>query len=385
VSDSEHRDARAADRAPVVGLQGGMTDTRGAPSSGAPRFRLRASIEAFFASDGDVYLLRGGGADEHVVRRPTGFERRLLEQLAREGLEVAPGSAEEQAIAPLAAAGAVVRERPTASLGTVDAERFARQLPYLEDFGDPIAAQRRLRGSSIAIVGCGGLGTWALGALASVGVGRFVLVDDDVVELSNLNRQILYRADAVGQRKVDLAAAWLAAFDPSVEVVTRRLRVAGRTDLEGALRGCDALVLTADWPPYELVRWANQACLSLGVPFITAGQQPPVLKVGPTYLPGRGACFSCHERQLRRDYPLYEELADQRRRHPPPATTLGPASGVIGALLALEMLHLLVGHWPLATHDRVLVFDMRTLTGRWEQIDRDPDCGCCGLQVDRGV
>jgi hypothetical protein len=114
-----------------------------------------------------------------------------LRGLADGGVDVGPASAEAAMIAPLVQAGLAVVEPQLEPLGTVDAQRFARQLPYLEDFGDPVEAQRQLRESSVAILGCGGLGTWTLGALACVGIGRFVLIDDDEVDLSNLNRQIL--------------------------------------------------------------------------------------------------------------------------------------------------------------------------------------------------
>jgi bacteriocin biosynthesis cyclodehydratase domain-containing protein len=235
-----------------------------------------------------------------------------------------------------------------------------------------------LRASRVVVLGCGGLGTWALGAMASVGVGRFVLVDHDTVELSNLNRQILYDQSDLGRPKVAVAAEWLERFDASIEVTTVRHRADGPRDLDDVLPGADALVLVADWPPYDLARWVNEACLAHRVPFITAAQQPPVLKVGPTYIPGRGACLACHESAVRRDFPLYDELAEQRRRDPQPATTLGPASGVVGTLLALEILHLLVATQPPATHGRALLLDMRTLQTRWEDIARDPACAACG-------
>jgi hypothetical protein len=129
-------------------------------------------------------------------------------------------------------------------------------------------------------------------------------------------------------------------------VLTMSHRVEGPADLVAPVDGADALVLVADWPPYDLARWVNEACLARGVPFIAAGQLPPLLKIGPTYMPGRGACLACHERHVRRDFPLYDELAECRRRDPPSATTLGPASGAIGTLLALEVMHLLAGSEP---------------------------------------
>jgi bacteriocin biosynthesis cyclodehydratase domain-containing protein len=344
---------------------------------GAPRFRLRPSVEAFFARSGDVYLLCPGTGEDHVVRAPGDDDRALLGRLAREPVAAPTGSAVAARLAPLIEAGVGVREPESPPLAPQEAQRFDRQLPYLAAFGDPRDVQRRLRASCVVVLGCGGLGTWALGALASVGIGRLVLIDDDAIELSNLNRQILYRARDVGRSKVAMAAEWVRQFDPSIEVVTVAARIKGPEDLVSPVTGSDALVLVADWPPYELARWVNEVCVARGVAFLTAGQQPPLLKVGPTYVPGRGACFACHEHQLRSDFPLYEELAEQRRRDPPAATTLGPASGVIGALLALEVLHLLTGADHVATHDRALLIDMRTLQTRWEGVERDPGCPAC--------
>jgi bacteriocin biosynthesis cyclodehydratase domain-containing protein len=344
---------------------------------GGPRYRLRASIEPFFSSSGDVYLLRPGTRDEHVVRAPSDDDRALLGRLAREPVSVPPGSAIADRIAPLVAAGVVVAEPSSRPLAPAEAERFDRQLPYLAELGDPRDVQRRLRGARVVVLGCGGLGTWALGAMASVGIRRYALVDFDAVELSNLNRQILFAERDLGRPKVTVAAEWLRRFDATIEVETLPQRIEGPADLFGVVAGADALVLVADWPPYDLARWVNEACLQAGVPHVSAGQQPPLLRVGPFYLPRRGACFACHEQAVRRDFPLYDELAERRRRDPPPATTLGPASGIVGTLLALEVMHLIAGAEP-ATRDRALLVDMRTLQTRWESVDRDPACATCG-------
>ncbi len=342
------------------------------------RLKLRAGVEVFPARDGDVYLLRAGGGAEHVIRSPDPADRELLERLAAGPVEAPAGGEAAARLAPLVDAGVVIAVPPSPRLRGPADERFARQLGYLEAFGDPHAVQRRLREARVGILGCGGLGTWALGALACVGVGRLVLIDDDTVELSNLNRQILYRPADLGAAKVDRAAAWVEAFDPAIEVVVRRERIAGPEALAGAIGGCDALLVTADWPPYEITRWANTACVARGVPFLTAGQQPPLVKVGPAYVPGRGPCYACHETQVRRSFPLYEELARHRREQPAEAITLGPASGLIGSLLALEVLHLLAGDEPVATQGRALLIDMRSLDAHWEDVERDPSCPACG-------
>jgi bacteriocin biosynthesis cyclodehydratase domain-containing protein len=342
------------------------------------RYRLRPSVELFSAADGDVYLLRTGGAPTMVVRRPEREDRALLERLVVEAVPAPEGSEQARRLAPLRAAGLLIEERDGPPLAPELAERFDRQLPYFAERADPNAVQRALRDATVAVLGCGGLGTWALAALASLGVGRFVLVDDDTVALHNLNRQVLFGLADVGSAKVDCAARWVGRLDPGIEVLAHRRRVESADDAAAMLAGSDVVVLAADWPPYALGRWVNRACVAAGIPFLTAGQQPPVLKIGPAYVPGRGPCFACHERALAAEFPLYPELAEHRRRHPTAATTLGPASGVVGTLLALEVMHLLIDDRPIATEGRALLIDMRTLEQRWEPVARDPDCLTCG-------
>lgn len=169
----------------------------------------------------------------------------------------------------------------------------------------------------------------------------------------------------------------MRGLDPEIDVWTMRRRVEGEADAAAAIEGADVLVLAADWPPYELGRWVNRACVDAGVPFVSAGQQPPLLKVGPTYVPGRGPCFACHERGLAAAFPHYAEFAEHRRRHPTAATTLGAASGIVGTFVALEVMHQLINPGPVATAGRALLIDMRTLEQRWETVDRDPACPVC--------
>jgi bacteriocin biosynthesis cyclodehydratase domain-containing protein len=330
-------------------------------------------------------MVRPGDPDL-VVRSPDALDRLLLRALARGAASPAelaadagaPRAAIEDKLAALLRAGVAIEESADAAgLAGEDRERFARQLPYLAETGDAIAAQRRLRESKVVVLGCGGLGTWALAALASAGIGRVVLVDHDTVELSNLNRQVLYTAGDLGARKVERAAAWVRRFDPAIDVEAVARRVEGTDDLAPLLEGAGALVHAADSPPYELERWVNAACIAARVPFVTAGQMPPLLRVGPAYIPGRTACFACHERALRRASPLYDQVVAMRRRGHGEATTLGPASGVVGTLLALELMHLLSGARTPSTAGRALLVDMRTLDARWEPVERDPGCPAC--------
>jgi molybdopterin/thiamine biosynthesis adenylyltransferase len=338
----------------------------------------------FPASSGDLYLLRPGEAGDLVVRAADAVDRAVVEALrggARSAADLCAAARITEAVLgekldALLRAGAVVRAPAPAALPADLAARFDRQLPYLAEHGDPAAAQLRLRRARVAVLGCGGLGTWALGALASAGIGRFVLVDHDTVELSNLNRQLLYGPGDVGALKVERVAAWLHGFDDAVEVRTVAAAMDSAAAIAELLDDVDVLVQTADWPPYGLVRWVDEACRQTGVPYVIGGQRPPILKVGPTFIPGQTACFACQETALAREFPLYAELARRRDEQPERSITLGPASGIAGTLIASEVLHLLLGH-EIATAGRALLLDLRTLATWWEPVERLPDCPRC--------
>jgi molybdopterin-synthase adenylyltransferase len=386
VNEHDHREHGPSDRPRVGVLEGRLTPERATGSRSrdpVATYRLRPSIEVFPASTGELYLLRPGD-DDLVIRDPSEADIELARALVHGGTAAELGRrtgiaepALHDKLSALRAAGLLLE---TAERGVLPASlgaRFDRQLPYLAESGDPASLQERLRSSTVAVLGCGGLGTWTLGAMASAGIGHFVLIDDDTVELSNLNRQILYGVDDLGKPKVERAAAWLERFDPTIGVVTHRRRVTGTDQMVGLLAGADALVLAADWPAYELGRWVDGACRAALVPFVMAAQVPPMLKVGPTYVPGVSACFACQERQIARDFPLYLELTEHRRRDSAPATTLGPASGLVGTVVAMEVMHLCAGMTPVATQGRSWLVDMRTLETRWEVIPRLDDCPAC--------
>jgi bacteriocin biosynthesis cyclodehydratase domain-containing protein len=345
---------------------------------------LRASVEVLAAPDGRVYLLRPGASDL-LLPEPDATDRALLDAL------VEPSSVE--ALAKLAAAEPSTIQEKLDALDAVDvltswpadtpplsediAQRFDRQLPYLAEFGAPADLQRMLGEATVAILGCGGLGTWALGALACAGVGNFVLVDDDTVDPSNLNRQVLYVDADIGRSKVECAGEWVRRFAPTTNVTTLRQRIAAVEDVAPLARDADIVVLLADWPPYELERWVNEACVAASTPYIACGQATPMMKIGPTYVPGRTACFACEETQMRTAASLYDDVVALRQRNAASAMTLGPAAGAVGTLLSLEVMHMLLGR-STATEGRAMMLNIQTLETSWEPIERDAACPVCG-------
>jgi bacteriocin biosynthesis cyclodehydratase domain-containing protein len=346
------------------------------------------------ASTGDIYLLRGDGAGDLVLRHATPFAHALVDALAGDPpadlvvrLAEAGLATEDDArvaIAELQEAGVVIDAscENQETFSSAEAVRYDRQLHY---FGDQSSAcverwekQAALRDATVVVLGAGGLGTWTLAALACAGVGKLVAVDHDSVDLSNLNRQVLYRTADVGRPKVDVAGEALGALNPHVEFVGIAKRIDGVGDVRRATRGADFVVCTADWPAHHIGRWVNEACLDSEIPHISAGQFPPRVRVGPTVVPGRTPCLACQEVAIRRGFPLYDELVEQRRRAAPVAATLGAASGLIGSLLAMEVIHWITGIAAPATLGRGLVFDLRDFSSSWEVVTPEASCplGC---------
>jgi molybdopterin-synthase adenylyltransferase len=361
----------------VIGARQRGPATAAGPADGEPRVTLRPSIEPFAASDGNLYLLDGGTNARFVIRDCGPRERSLLDALdgrastATELAAVSSMTAEEAgaALEQLGALGLVHQVEP-APRTDLQLERLDRQLAWLSDRfparTDVLAAQERLARASIAIVGVGGLGCWTAAALACAGAGRFVLVDDDAVELSNLNRQILFAASDVGRPKVHAAADALRRFNPETALEARRRRLGSADDVAEVVEGCDFVVETADWPLYELPRWVDRACRARGIPHITAAQHPPLVRVGPLRIPGRSPCLACVEQADRARFPLAGELEAFRAARDRPSPTLGTASGLIGTLIATEVVHHLTGAHPPSTLNRSLVFDLGTFESRLE-------------------
>ncbi len=243
-------------------------------------------------------------------------------------------------------------------------ERYDRHL-RLPQVG--VDGQRRLQAARVLVVGAGGLGSPAAFYLAAAGVGHLRLVDDDRVDRSNLQRQILHVEAAVGRPKVASAAERLAALNPSVaiEPVVARLDAG---NVEALLDGVDVVLDGSDNFPARYL--LNDACVKLGKPLVYGAVQQfsgqaSVFDAGRH----RGAC-PCY-RCLFPEPPGPDEAPNCAE-----AGVLGVLPGVIGLLQATEALKLLLGIGePLA--GRLLHFDALAMRFRETRVRPDPDCPVC--------
>jgi sulfur-carrier protein adenylyltransferase/sulfurtransferase len=246
------------------------------------------------------------------------------------------------------------------TLDARDRQRYARHLA-LPEIG--LAGQQRLAAASVLVIGAGGLGCPAALYLAAAGVGTLGLVDHDSVELSNLQRQVLFTSAEVGAGKAEAARAHLAALNPGINVVAHATRL-DAANVEALLRDYDVVV---DGTDRLAVRYLiNDACVLLHKPLVSAaihrfeGQ-------AMTYVPDAGPCYRC----------LYPQSSEGLVPNCAEAGVLGVLPGVMGSLQATEVIKILLGIGePLV--GRLLVYDALSLSFEEFRFQRRDDCAVCG-------
>ncbi len=239
--------------------------------------------------------------------------------------------------------------------------RYGRHL-LMPEVG--IEGQERLVDSRVLLVGAGGLGSPVALYLAAAGVGTIGIVDFDVVDLSNLQRQVLHTTDRVGKAKVESARAAIAALNPSVRVVGHEAML-GPGNVDELIAGYEVIVDGTD--SFETRYALNDAAVRLGIPVVHASVYRFEGQL-TVFDPAGGPCYRCLYPS-----PPPPELA-------PPcsvAGVLGVVPGIMGMLQANETLKLLLGIGdPLV--GRLLLFDALETTFEELALRRDPACPTCG-------
>ena len=234
-----------------------------------------------------------------------------------------------------------------------------------------VDGQIKLLRSKVLLLGAGGLGSPAALYLAAAGVGTIGVVDMDVVDSSNLQRQILHNLDRLGERKVDSAKKTLASLNPDVNVVTYDVRL-GADNILDIFAGYDLVVDGTDnFPTRYLV---NDASLKLDIP-VVHGSIFRFEGQASVYLPHQGPCYRCQVPE-----PPPAELAPSCAE----AGVLGVLPGIIGSLQAMEAIKVLLGIGePLV--GRLLAYDALEETFRTFRLNRDPNCPACSVPPEQLV
>jgi adenylyltransferase/sulfurtransferase len=243
-------------------------------------------------------------------------------------------------------------------------ERYARHL-ILDEVGED--GQTRLLESRVLVVGAGGLGAPLLLYLAAAGVGTLGVIDDDVVELSNLQRQVIHTTDRLGIPKVESAAAMLAAINPDVRVIKHQTRLTA----DNALAVIADYDLVADGSDNFTTRFLlNDACYFSHKPLVSAAllRFDAQMSTFKAYLGAPHPCYRClfPERPPDDLIPRCEQ-----------AGILGALAGAVGSLQATEALKELLGIGD-SLSGHLLIYDALAATFRKIKVKRDPACRLCG-------
>jgi len=246
--------------------------------------------------------------------------------------------------------------------------RYQRHL-LLPEVG--VEGQQKLLGAKVLLLGAGGLGSPAALYLAAAGVGTLGIVDMDVVDESNLQRQILHNVDRLGERKVDSAKKALTALNPDVNVVTHDVRLGADNVLE-ILAGYDVVVDGADNFPVRYL--LNDAALKLEIPVVHGSifrfeGQVTVFK------PHDGPCYRCFLPE-----PPPAELAPSCAE----AGVLGVLPGIVGSIQALEAIKLILDVGD-DLSGRLLAYDSLEQSFRTFKVLRDPACPTCSIDPEQIV
>ncbi len=240
----------------------------------------------------------------------------------------------------------------------ISGERYSRQLSIP---GWGAEAQDRIAESHIGIAGAGGLGSPAALYLTAAGIGAITICDSHQVDISNLNRQILYTTGDIGAEKTVQAKERLSALNPEIRIETFQGRITDDNITE-VFSGCDMILDCLDNLESRLM--LNRYCWDAGVPLLHAGIREfygELMLINPPDTP----CLAC-----------FLPESELKKEGPPPVS--GPVAGVLGSLQAVEALKLLGRISPCGSEGKLLLVDLLSVNLETVDIARRPDCRVCG-------
>ncbi|MBE1535581.1 HesA/MoeB/ThiF family protein [Actinomadura algeriensis] len=238
----------------------------------------------------------------------------------------------------------------------------------------PYEAQSKIKDAKVCLLGLGGTGTAVAAGLVSSGIGALHVADFDVVEESNLTRQLLYTEHDIGLPKVDRAVERLRAMNGRAKVSGDTVKADGPDGIAALMDGCDVFVLCADEPDPDIMFWTNEAALRTGTPWFVSLYTGPMAVVGGL-VPRETGCWACLRRQEdRREFKAHSRSLTEER----PNAVIAASANISGQLCALEVLYHLAG-LPAQARGRVFHWNYAMWDHSYSiEIPHDADCPTCG-------
>ncbi|WP_186646620.1 HesA/MoeB/ThiF family protein [Fluviispira vulneris] len=266
-----------------------------------------------------------------------------------------------------------------------DILRFSRNFDFFNSFitknDSKYLYQDKLKKSKVALLGVGGLGSHILYDLVALGVHNITAVDFDVVELSNLNRQILYREKDIGQRKIKAAEKNILEFNKNININFIDTKLDSSSKISSIIKNHDIVICVADKPRFEIPYWLNEACLQENIPFINGGisvQQASFYSV----IPYKSGCVECWKKEsIKKGLSLQSTLQNNQKIYESefPAPAFVPLVSILTGMMLSEFTKIITGISKPISLNNYLSFHFQTLKiDVIESWERNIDCNLCG-------
>lgn len=230
-----------------------------------------------------------------------------------------------------------------------------------------VLAQKR-----VLILGAGAIGSHVSWMLTTLGIHRIAILDFDVVEKSNLNRQLLYDEEDIGKPKVEVLKKHLHAMNSKIEIDVYQDKIVSKEQLRKYVSVGFDLVVRAIDSPHESVEWLNDICVALKIPYTSGGFLEYYGIVGPTYIPGITPCYSCYEND--------EDSHPERLYGTGP--TISMLTGYVASKVAFEVVNVLTKR-RCTYMGKMEVYDSVNNTVKYETFKRKKKCDLCGKQEEK--
>ncbi|HUX99706.1 MAG TPA: HesA/MoeB/ThiF family protein [Candidatus Deferrimicrobium sp.] len=245
------------------------------------------------------------------------------------------------------------------NLTDAERERYARQL-LIKNWGEGV--QKKLKEATVAIIGVGGLGSITSLYATAAGIGKIKIVDNDFVDISNLNRQIIHFTPDIAKKKVDSAYEKLHALNPEINIEPISTRIT-QDNIKDLIKNCTVVLDCLD--NFETRFLLNKTCIELNIPYVHAACYAFEGRV-LTIVPGKSPCLQC----------FYPKIPSEMQKIP----VVGAAVGIIASIEVTEAIKLITGIGkPLI--GRLLIVDGENMTFDIITVKRHPKCSICGVKL----
>lgn len=275
-------------------------------------------------------------------------------------------------------------ETPPSVFSDEELERYRVNLNFFNTISDKNTSkysyQEKLKNSHIVLFGMGGIGSNICFALAELGIGKITAVDFDVIESSNLNRQVLYDTPNIGRLKTEVAKERINNFNPEIVFKAIHKEITSPDDVRKVLddNPCDVAINVADYPSGYIDFWVNEACVERNIPIFAAVVQK---KFGRVYsvFPGETACYNCQVLQETQNSKTIAEefkyMQDTSFRTP--GAVLGPTCMFHAYFISYEILRYLLNLAPILTKNKLFEIDFLTFEHEYYPLYKRDDCTIC--------